>query len=576
MSMDRLYELVEELYPGDKNKIVKALDNSFDGQVYSQRDEKDWYKKLTIYVTYPDVFIDEDGEADLNTLRSKLGYIKQLGCNMIHVLPFMSSPMIDSGFDVSDYFLVRDELGGNLAFENLFEKANRQGIKVLADMVLNHVSYQHRWFQQAISGDSFYRDFFISRQKPPKLLKRFTDDKGVWARYDLDGREVEWRIIFPEQCGEIPHWTQAEDGWWYYHTFYPHQLDVNWDNYHIFVAYAKTLVYWAKKGVHFRLDAVPFVGKDWQSGQVETTNKTHQIVQALNLVTNQVNSSCVFLVEANQELEVTKQYFGDKQPEAEMAYNFEMMVAIWQTLAEEKAKPVYETIRKTGDIAIRNSWVNFLRNHDELSLEFAKPQVRGGIIRAFGVGGRDFREGFGLAGRTLSLLGGDERRLQSAYLILASLPGNPAIIYGDEIGKENEIEFMKEQTLYKRERTGDMEMADDWRDINRGVMEPEEIERSKGRRIYRGMTEIFQTRQRFVEFFTNLPEEVDGMNDEVLALKYDSQGEELVILINLTEDEKRIPFKWGRLVFEVNEARIENKEVVLPAYGGVWVVGWKE
>lgn len=163
--MNKLSELIEDLYPKDKHYVLKALENAYDGNLVEGEKDKDWYKKLTIYVSYPDTFVDRDGEANLDTLRKKLGYISRLGCNCLHILPFLSSPMIDGGFDVSEYFLVREELGGNLAFENLLEKAKEMGIKVMMDIVLNHVSYEHRWYKMASSGDSFYRQFFICQEK---------------------------------------------------------------------------------------------------------------------------------------------------------------------------------------------------------------------------------------------------------------------------------------------------------------------------------------------------------------------------------------------------------------------------
>lgn len=571
--IEKLEELLEELYPDQSNQVIEAVENCFheEGPIRSSLDPE-WYKKLQVYVTYPDAFWSE-GRSDFSVLSKQIPYIKQLGCNCVHVLPFLSSPMVDFGFDMSDYYLVREELGGNVAFGEFLERAGQEEMAVIMDMVLNHVSMEHRWFLQAQSGDAFYRDFFVNTRKQPILTDRFVDEHGVWAAYQINGREMKARIIFPEQAGELPHWRQGDDGFWYYHTFYPHQLDVDWNNYHVFVAYAKILVFWAKKGLSFRLDAIPFVGKDIKRGQVESTDRTHLIVQAMNQVVKRVNEGSVFLVEANQPTEVMKEYFGsDQLIESELAYNFPLMNAAWVSILTYDNEPLWRCLDSEVEVPGFASWVTFLRNHDELTLEFADPKERELIVDKLSTRGMMFREGFGVSGRTASFLREKLDRQVMAYLLLASLPGNPAIIYGDELARLNDIEFMHHQTTWKRQRFGDSEIADDTRDINRGSIHPQkDMKREGAKYVYEGLSQIYSTRLEVAEFFGKKGWRVERVPANVFGAVYEFEGKQLVVLVNFAEEEVKVNVgEVGQEVLNVGGARVEEGQVVLPKFGGRW------
>lgn len=406
-------------------------------------------------------------------------------------------------------------------------------------------------------------------------MKKYIDARGVWARYLINAKEVEIRIMFPEQCGEIPHWTKGPDGWWYYHTFYPHQPDVNWQSYHVFVAFMKILVYWAKKGVSFRLDAVPFVGKEIASGKIESSQRTQMIIQALNLVVKKANRSGVFLVEANQPVKVIKSYFGTKtNVNAEMAYSFGLMADLWLGLIQQNAKVIWDGLIKMEGIPKSGSWVNFLRNHDELTLEFVDKEQRKELIVELGKMGRVMRKGFGIAGRSLSLLSGDVKRYLMAYTLLASMPGNLAIVFGDELGKMNDVEQMVKVRDLKRLRVGDPTIEIDARDVNRGRIERNDWKTKRSRRIYSELSELFQARWRYREDLVKYPTKLD-LDERVFGARYGRVHEPLNVLVNLSSESVRVPASRGRLVYEVNEARIEKAEVVLPAFGACWLKGWK-
>lgn len=545
-------DLIKSIYPHDYSQVQKALAESLNNQRLTSNLPDDWYKKLHLYVTYPDSF-HEHGQAGLTQLTERLDYIKELGCNAVHVLPFLSSPMIDAGFDISDYYIIRDDVGSNKEFDKLLAEAKKRGIVIFMDLVLNHVSEEHRWFQQAVSGDRFYRQFFEHSWKQPQLIERYSNQGGEWARYASDNGPIDIRIIFPEQCGQIPHWRQAEDGYWYYHTFYPQQPDINWHNYHVFIAYAKTMIYWAKKGVSFRLDAIPFVGKDIQAGQIETSQRTHQIVQALHQLVKLVAPDSTFLVEANQPIDKMTSYYGQEATqyrpeikEAELAYNFPLMNMLWDALMTNHTDRLFKCIQATLDVPEWAGWVTFLRNHDELSLEYAPTEIKYEIYSALKDKGLSFRGKHDIAGRTASFLDNDTNQMIFAHTVLASLPGSPAIIFGDEIGKLNDYEFMKRQTEYKQQRLEDAQVKDDTRDINRGYLDAAQINQPSSRNLYRHISQIFKSRLKYIEYFATA--QVRLSNKDYLRIDYPLAKKCLSVYLNFCNRAIEIPIKDRTLV----------------------------
>ena len=571
--MNDLEHLLEELYPEHSNQVIDAVENTFDDEAVFTKKKEDWYKQLQLYVTYPDAFW-EGNVADFSTLQKNLSYIKNLGCNAVHVLPFLASPQVDLGFDISDFYLVREDLGGNTAFDDFLSEARKLDLAVFMDIVLNHVSQEHRWFLQAQSGDSFYRDFFVTSRKKPELVKKFTDDKAVWARYRYGGKEHDARIIFPEQAGELPHWRQGDDSLWYYHTFYPHQLDLDWTNYHVFVAMAKVLVYWAKKGVHFRLDAIPFVGKNVRKGEIESTDETHMVVQAMHEVVKYVSGDGVFLVEANQPVDDLVRYFGsESKVESELAYDFPLMNALWVALLKQNVDVLWSCLEDDYVTPRHAGWVTFLRNHDELSLENASKEDRELIVGLLSSRGELFREGFGVSGRTMSLLDNNSQHLLLAYMLLLSLPGNPAIIYGDELGKTNEHSFMEQQTRWKRERFGDNSIADDTRDINRGsIVKGKETNSDVAKNIYSQISGLFTTRLKYIDYFMGLPERIRVGKKSVFAVEYGSKAKRLVGLVNLSEQKVDLDLEFsGKVLFQVGQYKLKDQKCILEGLSGVWL-----
>lgn len=569
--MGALLDRLQELYPNEYMKVYEALTAGMNLDRAKKKLDPDWYKKLQLYVAYPDSFCSDD-QCNLFTLTEQLPHIKDLGCNTIHVLPFLSSPLIDYGFDISEYYIVRDEVGGNNGLNIFLERAQELNLHVFMDIVLNHVSFEHRWFKQAVSGDRFYRKFFISELERPTVLKVYENHLGKWARYQFKDREVDIRIIFPEQAKEVPHFNQAEDGYWYYHTFYPHQLDLNWRNYHVFVAFAKVMVYWAKRGMNFRLDAIPFVGKDVRNGQIESSPLTHTIVEALREVIKKAAPNCVFLVEANQPFKTTKRYFGiDNVIESELAYQFPLMNSMWHAIVTGDVTEIWKTLADTSDIPDWGGWVTFLRNHDELTLEYATPKVQEDIYKALIRKGLPFRGGHDIAGRLAGFMDNDPQKIVLAHVLLASLPGNPAIIYGDEIGKQNDIEYMHWQTEMKRLWSGDSDIHHDHRDANRGRIQVTDLDGKVARSIYDQLSQLFTTRSNHPLIATGKPKRLMTEEKGLFAARYEGESETIDVFVNLTGDgiQLKLPER-GEVIYSVEPVTIST-EFTLNPYSAIWI-----
>jgi len=516
----------------------------------------EWYKRMNLYVVYADAF--RNGKrGDFFSLAKNLEYIKGTGFDVIHVLPFLESPMQDAGFDVSDFFKVRRRLGGNEGFEAFLSEVKRLKMRVFMDLVVNHVSVEHEWFKKAVSGDEYYRNFFIHTPVKPELIKVEDDRWGKWARYKLNRREVRSRIIFLNQNGELPHWFRGEDGFWYYHTFYKHQIDLNWTNPDVVKAFEEIISFWGGKGMSFRIDAAPFAGKSLSNIR-EGQMGSHKVVRELREMVKRVNKEGVLLIEACQPMYKMRKYFGnDQQPEAELAYNFELMRGLWATLVSRKGSYIWQALKRTSDIPGHAQWVSFLRNHDELSLEYAQPKVRRLVYDSLVGNGVEFRGEYGLAGRTASFLKKDPHKIVLAHFLLASVNGACAVVYGDEVGKVTNKRYIKI----------------DARDGNRGWLSETELGSKKAKLVRDELAKIFTTRLKYPELAMIKPVRCNRGKRNWLGLQYEGEKRVIEVLVNLGRRKRVVSMDRNKkLVLGVNGAeRIEDK-IVLPAYSGVWLV----
>lgn len=521
--------------------------------------QEPWYKSANIYVVYPDAF-KNGGRGNFDSLTDNLGYISSMGFNAIHVLPFLSSPMLDGGFDVSDYFKVRKSLGGNEAFERFLNKARKLGLMVFMDLVINHVSRKHEWFRKALEGDHYYRNLFIHSTQKPKLLRVEKDRSGRWAVYRLGRRNLRARIIFYGKGKTSPHWIKGTGGFWYYHTFYPHQIDLNWTNPDVASEFAKIISFWGQKGLSFRVDAAPFAGKRLTGIVREGARGSHEVVNSLHTMFKKVNPKGAFLIEACQPVSKIKKYFGKRtKKEAELAYNFSLMRGLWAAMVSQKSHFIWDCLKSFEETPAHGQWVTFLRNHDELSLEYANPQQREIIYKSLLESGVEFRGEFGLAGRTASFLHKDEKRIILAHFLLASLNGAPAVVYGDEIGKGTDKRNIKV----------------DPRDSNRGSITSHDIESARGQRIREALAQIFKTRLKFSQVAYSKAEKIFTYQNSVFGVKYFVGKKKLFAMANLNTEVKTISLDLKRNkkdILSVNGAYSKPGGVTLPSYGGIWLV----
>ncbi|MCA9397474.1 hypothetical protein KC573_01480, partial [candidate division WWE3 bacterium] len=566
--MSHLIKMLEKLYsPEDSQRIIRSL--SLDESKETTTTNK-WHKDIYSYSVYPFSFCKNE-QCGLPQLTKKLAYLQNLGISAIHILPPFESPLIDNGFDVSDYYSIRSDLGGNDAFDNFLHEATSRGMRVFLDFVLNHISDQHEWFQKALDGDAYYRDFFLWQKERPAFIKSIEKEDGIFGRYEIEGKETDIRIIFPDHAGEIPHWRQAGDGNWYFHTFYPEQIDLNWFNPHVFIEMFKVIKYWGEKGVSFRLDAVRHIGKRWEDGLKRETPETFTLIKLLHHMCELVSPKSVFLVEANTDFDSLERYWGTPHEKStDLAYNFQMTEALWTSFVLKNTSYLWKTITQSKDIPSWGQWVTFLRNHDGLAFWYGSEEERHEVISQLIPKGLAYRGGYAATGRTASLLDNDPRRICMAYFLLFSLPGCPSIIYGDEIGKENDSDYMKEQTELKRQRLdAAVEVVDDARDISRGFITNDLLENETGKKIYNTIKHMITVRKEYPDFSTTYPTQLTHDTESLFAAQYTFGEKQLAVYINLSDTAQTMEISESTNdVLSINDAHISQDTLTLPAYAG--------
>jgi maltose alpha-D-glucosyltransferase / alpha-amylase len=378
-----------------------------------------WYKDAIIYELHVRTFVDSnnDGIGDFPGLTQKLDYLQDLGVNVIWLLPFFSSPLRDDGYDVSDYFTVHPTYGTLTEFKEFLTEAHKRGLRVIAEMVLNHTSDQHPWFKESRSSrDNPKRDWYVWRE---------TDDKYREAR-----------IIFVDT--ELSNWAwDPVSKAYYWHRFFSHQPDLNWDNPVVFEAMWEVMKFWLDLGVDaFRLDAVPYL-IERDGTNCENLPETHAIIRKLRKRLDESFSGRMLLAEANQWPEDVCAYFGVGD-EFHMAFHFPLMPRIFMAVKLEDRNPIIEILERTPAIPENCQWCTFLRNHDELTLEMVTDAERDYMYEVYATD-KTMRLNVGIRRRLAPLLNNDRRRIQLLNVLLMSLTGTPVIYYGDEIGMGDNI-----------------------------------------------------------------------------------------------------------------------------------------
>jgi maltose alpha-D-glucosyltransferase/alpha-amylase len=374
-----------------------------------------WYKDAVVYEAHVRAFYDsnDDGIGDFPGLTRKLDYIQDLGVNTIWLLPFYPSPGKDDGYDIADYHNIHPAYGTRADFRNFVREAHRRGLRIITELVINHTSDQHPWFQAA------------RRAEPGSAKRNFY----VWS--DTAEQYLGTRIIFKDT--ETSNWTwDPVAKAYYWHRFFSHQPDLNFDNPHVLRAVTRIMQFWLDQGVDgLRLDAVPYlIERDGTNN--ENLRETHDIIKAIRKVVDENYEDRMLLAEANQWPEDVRDYFGDGD-ECHMAYHFPLMPRMYMAIAQEDRYPIVEIMEQTPDIPDNTQWAIFLRNHDELTLEMVTSKERDYMYQAYAADPRA-RLNLGIRRRLAPLLENDVERIKLMNSLLLSMPGSPIIYYGDEIG----------------------------------------------------------------------------------------------------------------------------------------------
>ena len=372
-----------------------------------------WHRTAIFYEVPVYAFGDSggDGIGDFNGLTERLDYLEWLGVDCLWILPFYESPLRDGGYDVADFYQVLPAYGDVADFAGFVEEVHMRGMRVIADFVVNHTSDQHPWFQEARKPGSDKRDWYV-----------WSDDPTRWS---------EARVIFTDTHDSNWAWDESA-GAYYWHRFFDHQPDLNYDNPEVQEAIENAIRYWLSLGLDgLRLDAVPYLfERDGTNG--ENLPETHDYLKKLRSLVDAEFPGTILLAEANQWPEDVVEYFGSGD-ECHMAFHFPVMPRLFMALKRHSAASVIDILERTPPLPDGAQWGIFLRNHDELTLEMVTQEDREFMYHEYAPDPA-MRKNLGIRRRLAPLVDGDRRRIELLHGLLLSLPGSPILYYGDEIG----------------------------------------------------------------------------------------------------------------------------------------------
>ncbi len=483
-----------------------------------------WYKRAVFYEVLVRGFYDgnADGTGDLQGLTSRLDYLQWLGIDCIWLLPIFSSPLRDGGYDIADYMTVLPEFGNIGHFVEMVDEAHKRGIRVIADLVMNHTSDQHPWFQASRHDpDGPYGDFYVWSD---------TDDKYRGAR-----------VIFVDT--EQSNWTYDQArGQYYWHRFFSHQPDLNFENPRVQEAMVEVLRFWLDLGIDgFRLDAVPYL-YEREGTNCENLKETHEYLKRIRAEVDRLYPDRVLLAEANQWPGDVVQYFGDEETggnECHMAFHFPLMPRIFMAVRREQRYPISEILAQTPAIPENCQWGIFLRNHDELTLEMVADDERDYMYVEYAKDPR-MKANIGIRRRLAPLLDNDRNQLELFTALLLSLPGSPVIYYGDEIGMGDNIwlgdrDGVRTPMQWTPDRNAGFSSCDPARLYLPVIMDPiygyqainiEAQQRNAGS-LLNWIKRMIEIRKRHAVFGLGTYEELSSSNPSVLAFvrEYDPSGD---------------------------------------------------
>lgn len=486
-----------------------------------------WWKNAVIYCLDVETFFDSDGDGcgDFAGLIDRLDYLAGIGVTCVWLMPFYPTPSRDDGYDVADFYGIDPRLGTLGDFTEFVRTAQDRGLRVIADLVVNHTSAEHPWFQAARADrGSPYRDFY------------------VWVDEQPPGPEG---VMFPD--AEDDNWTFDDAaGQWYLHRFYRHQPDLNVTNPAVRDEIAKVIGFWIQQGLSgFRVDAVPFL--------IETAGEDpkklpdpHEYLRDLRAFLGRRKGDAALLGEVNLPPKDLAAYFGDDGDELHMLFNFPAMQALYLSLARGDAGPLREAMERLPPLPDDSQWATFVRNHDELTLDKRSEAERQEIFAAFGPDERMQIYGRGLRRRLPSMLGGDQRRIRMVYSLLFSLPGAPVLFYGEEIGMAENLDVEGRMSVrtpmqWSNERNAGFSTAPAER-LQRPVVEgdfgPARVNVADQRRdpssLLNWMERLIRRRKECPEFGWGAWRLLDTGNPAVFAHRCDWNGRALLALHNLS------------------------------------------
>jgi maltose alpha-D-glucosyltransferase/alpha-amylase len=538
------------------------------------RTDRLWYKNAVIYELHVKAFFDanNDGVGDFAGLVRKLDYLQELGVTAVWLLPFYPSPLRDDGYDIADYTSINPTYGTMRDFRELVATAHSRGIRVITELVVNHTSDQHRWFQRARTArpSSKWRDYY------------------VWSK--TDQKYLGTRIIFVDS--EKSNWTWdpvAQSHFW--HRFYSHQPDLNYDNPRVFVEMLRVLRFWLDLGVDgLRLDAVPYL-IEREGTNNENLVETHALLKRFRAEIDERYPDRMLLAEANQWPEDTRPYFGEGD-ECHMAFHFPLMPRIYMSIAREDRYPITDIIGQTPAIPENCQWAIFLRNHDELTLEMVTDSERDYLWQTYAIDQRA-RLNLGIRRRLAPLMDNDRRKIELLNGLLLSMPGTPVIYYGDELGMGDNFylgdrDGVRTPMQWSADRNGGFSRADPQRLYLPPIMDPiygyetinVEAQQKHASSLLNWTKRMIAVRQSYKAFGYGNLTALRPRNRKVLAYLREFEGEVMLCVFNLSRSAQAVELdlaaQKGKVPIELS-GRSAFPSVgtlpymlTLPAYGFYW------
>lgn len=492
-------------------------------------DKLHWYKDAIIYELHIKAFYDSNGDGigDFGGLLQKLDYLQDLGVTAIWLLPFYPSPLRDDGYDIADYYSINARYGNIEELRQLLQEAHKRNLKVITELVVNHTSDQHPWFQRA-------------RRAPKGSPER---DYYVWSDDPTKNKDV--RIIFTDY--EASNWTWDPVAQQYYwHRFFHHQPDLNYDSPHVQEEIIKVLDFWCEMGVDgFRLDAIPYLfEREGTNG--ENLPETHAYLKKLRAHIDQHHPGICFLAEANMWPEDSASYFGDGD-ECHMNYHFPVMPRMFMALQREDRHPITDIFDQTPPIPDNCQWAIFLRNHDELTLEMVTDEERDYMYKVYAKDPKA-RINLGIRHRLAPLMDNDRRRIELMNSLLFSLPGTPVIYYGDEIGMGDNFylgdrDGVRTPMQWSPDRNAGFSNTNPQQLYLPVILDPQyhyesvnvETQRANTSSLFWFMKRIINMRKKHKAFSRGEMKFLHVDNPKILAFSREYQDEKLLIIVNLSK-----------------------------------------